>query len=98
MKKLEMVCVTTEQLESLVKCAVKESFLEGNPQRKCDRQNDFLNREEVMKLLKISPGTLYNWTNQGKIRAYGLGAKIYYRQSEIESLLVPLKTGYNEFK
>ena len=51
-----------------------------------------------MKLLKISPGTLYNWTNQGKIRAYGLGAKIYYRQSEIESLLVPLKTGYNEFK
>ena len=98
MKNLEMVCVTTEQLENLVKRAVRESLQEENPQQKSDRQNDFLNREEVIQLLKISPSTLYNWTTQGKVRAYGLGAKVYYKQSEIESMMVPLKTEYNEFK
>ena len=98
MKNLEMVCVTTKQLESLVKQAVKESLQEEMPIQGKDCQNDYLNREEVIQLLKISPSTLYNWTSQGKVRAYGLGAKVYYKQSEIESLMVPLKTKYNEFK
>ena len=91
MKNLEMVCVTTKQLENLVKRAVKESLQEEKPFQKKDCQNDYLNREEVIQLLKISPSTLYNWTSQGKVRAYGLGSKVYYKQSEIESLMVPLK-------
>ena len=98
MKNLEMVCVTTEQLENLVKRAVRESLQEEKPILGKDCKSDYLNREEVIQLLKISPSTLYNWTTQGKVMAYGLGSKVYYKHSEIESLMVPLKTECNEFK
>ena len=92
MTNFEMVCVTTVQLESLVKRAIKESLEEQqNPPQK-EYHSFYLSREEVSKLLKISHSTLYNWIREGKIKAYGLGSKVYFKQSEIETLLVPLKS------
>jgi excisionase family DNA binding protein len=44
---------------------------------------EFLTREEVAKLFKISFVTLHDWTNKGLLNAYRIGNKVRYRKSEV---------------
>jgi len=52
---------------------------------------EYLTRSEVAKLLKITLTTLDRWSDQGKLNRYGLGARIFYKRSEVENSLVRLK-------
>lgn len=56
-------------------------------------QNDeeLLTREETAKLLRIDSSTLWHWTNKGKIKAYGIASRRYYKRGEIMNALVELK-------
>lgn len=50
---------------------------------------ELLTRAEVCELLKIDASTLWHWTNKGKIKAYGISNRRYYKKSEIlESLIL----------
>jgi predicted site-specific integrase-resolvase len=42
-----------------------------------------LTREETRSFLRISLATLHRWTNEGLLKAYHLGGKVYYKQHEI---------------
>lgn len=56
-------------------------------------QNDeeLLTREETAKLLRVDSSTLWHWTNKGKITAYGIASRRYYKRGEILKALVQLK-------
>ena len=47
----------------------------------------YLTRVETTDFLKIDPSTLWNWTNKGKIKCYGIGNRRYYNKKEIIELL-----------
>ena len=47
----------------------------------------FLTRKEVCELLHVSPRTLQEWRNRGKIPFIQLRGKILYKQSEILNVL-----------
>ncbi len=49
--------------------------------------NDVMSRLEASDYLKITPMTLWNWTNQGKVNTHKIGGKLYYRKSELDALL-----------
>lgn len=54
---------------------------------------EILTRLDVLNLLQISVGTLQTWTKCGKLKAYGIGGRRFYKLSEILSnSLVELKT------
>lgn len=53
--------------------------------------DDLMTREETCKFLKIDSSTLWSWTKKGKVTAYGIGNRRYYKRSEILSSLTPLK-------
>jgi ferredoxin-fold anticodon binding domain-containing protein len=57
------------------------------------KQNDeeLLTRTETVELLKINLTTLWNWTKKGKITAYGIGNRVYYKRGEIMKALVEFK-------
>lgn len=78
------------QFEELLKSTVKEQF--DNFKRSIPNGNDeeLLTREETYKLLKIDSSTLWAWTKTGKINAYGIANRRYYRKSEILKCLIPL--------
>ncbi len=78
------------QFEELLKSTVKEQF--DNFKRSIPNGNDeeLLTREETYKLLKIDSSTLWAWTKKGKINAYGIANRRYYRKSEILKCLIPL--------
>lgn len=50
-----------------------------------------LTREETCKYLQIDSSTLWHWTNKGKVIAYGIGNRRYYKKAELLQSLKPLK-------
>lgn len=56
---------------------------------KTQKQPIVLTRKQAAELLSISLVTLRNWTAQGLLPSYQLGGRIYYKQKEIISALVP---------
>ena len=55
------------------------------------RPEEYLSRSELAKLLKVTTATLDRWTEQGKLQRYGLGARVFYKRSEVEESLIQLK-------
>lgn len=50
-------------------------------------KEDLLTPKEACGLLRITSTTLWRYEKQGKIKVYGIGAKRYYKRSELmESL------------
>lgn len=54
----------------------KESFQTHNP-------DELLTREQTCKMLQIDSSTLWHWTNKGKVLAYGIGNRRYYKKAEL---------------
>jgi|TARA_R110000822_G_scaffold160212_4_gene300424 predicted DNA-binding transcriptional regulator AlpA len=53
--------------------------------------DELLTRDETCKFLSIDSSTLWAWTNKGKVKAYGIGNRRYYKRSELLECLKPLK-------
>jgi hypothetical protein len=56
-----------------------------------EANDELLTREETCKLLQIDSSTLWHWTNKGKVKAYGIGNRRYYKRSELLESLITLK-------
>lgn len=52
-----------------------------------ESQKAWLSTQEAMELLNIGQTTLWNYRNQGKIKARNIGRKCYYKRSDIEELI-----------
>ena len=84
--------LTVEQLQQLIGTSVKNGILELQKQlQEKDNSEELLTREETCNFLKIDSSTLWAWTNNGKVKAYGIGARRYYKRSELLECLTLLK-------
>jgi hypothetical protein len=51
------------------------------------KSEELLTRDEACEFLKINSSTLWSYTNKGRLKALGIGARRYYLKSQIlESL------------
>ena len=63
-----------------------------------DHSDQFLSRNEVAKLLKISISTVHNWTKRGILTPYHIGGRVYFKPSEIENSMFKINyCGYERF-
>lgn len=84
--------LTVEQLQQLIGTSVKNGILELQKQLQSkDNSEELLTRDETCQFLKIDSSTLWAWTNNGKVKAYGIGARRYYKRSELLECLTLLK-------
>ncbi len=84
--------LTVEQLQQLIGTSVKNGILELQKELQTkDNSEELMTREETCQFLKIDSSTLWAWTNNGKVKAYGIGARRYYKKSEIMECLTLLK-------
>jgi len=51
---------------------------------------EYLTRNEVAKMLKINLSTVHNWTRNKTLVAHSIGARIYFKRSEVENAIVKL--------
>lgn len=51
---------------------------------------EFLTPKEVAQFLKCDLKTVYNWRTTGKLIAYAIGSRIFYKKHEVEQALIRL--------
>jgi hypothetical protein len=84
--------LTVEQLQQLIGTSVRNGIIELQKELQSkDNSEELMTREETCQFLKIDSSTLWAWTNNGKVKAYGIGARRYYKKSEIMECLTQLK-------
>ena len=84
--------LSVEQLQQLIGTSVKNGIQEFQKQLQTkDNSEELLSRDETCLFLKIDSSTLWAWTNNGKVKAYGIGARRYYKRSELMECLTLLK-------
>ena len=83
--------VSPQQLVDLITEGQRKLLSEFQKNLNSQQANDdLLTREETCKFLSIDSSTLWAWTNKGKVRAYGIGNRRYYKRSELLKCLKPL--------
>lgn len=92
MSTLQFIQTTPEQLAELINEGVKTQLQDFKKDLQKQEANDqLLSRAEACEFLKIEQTTLWHWTNKGKIHAYGIGNRRYYKRSELLECLTLLK-------
>jgi len=80
--------LSKEELGDLIGKSLEE-VIKNNPQN-IPPDQELLTRDEACKLLKVDSSTLWRWTNKGKITAYGIGSRRFYKKEELMSSLIKL--------
>ncbi len=84
--------LSVEQLQQLINTSVKNGIQEFQSEiQSKDNSEELLTREQTCEFLKIDSSTLWAWTNKQKVKAYGIGARRYYKRSELLECLTLLK-------
>ena len=94
MIKREIVQVENISVEELTEIIAEKLVdkLEKKIATLISNQNDeeLITRTETAKILKVELTTLWSWTKKGKITAYGIGNRVYYKRGEIMKSLIIL--------
>lgn len=88
---IQLLNTTPTELVNLISENVKTQLLEFSKSFTSSDPEVLLTRDETCKLLQINSSTLWSYTKQSKLTAYGLGNRIWYKKSEILNALQPLK-------
>ena len=84
--------LSVDELQQLIGKSIKYGISEVQKEQLIKNFNEeLLTREETCKFLKIDSSTLWAWTNKSKVKAYGIGARRYYKRSELLECLILLK-------
>jgi excisionase family DNA binding protein len=92
-KKILIDELSWEELKTHIKnlekriCNAIKSFLSAKDKVK----ETYLTRKDVCEMLKIDLGTLRNWTKRGKLHKLKIGNRVYYKLSQIDQALIPVK-------
>tara|TARA_B110000881_G_scaffold146941_1_gene130094 strand:- start:56 stop:337 length:282 start_codon:yes stop_codon:yes gene_type:complete len=79
--------LNTTDLTQLIKDGVKSQLEDFKETLNTHNPDELLTREQTCKFLQIDSSTLWAWTKKGKVKAYGIGNRRYYKKAELlESL------------
>ena len=87
--------VSPEALTELIKEGVKSQLNDFKKDLQTHNPDELLTRDQTCEFLQIDSSTLWHWTNKGKVKAYGIGNRRYYKKAELIECLTPLKKGGN---
>ena len=82
--------ISREDLTQLIKEILRSQLEDFKETLNTHNPNELLTREETYNFLKIDSSTLWHWTNKGKVIAYGLGNRRYYKKGELLESLIKL--------
>tara|TARA_R110000803_G_scaffold204269_1_gene270178 strand:- start:283 stop:564 length:282 start_codon:yes stop_codon:yes gene_type:complete len=83
--------LSPERLTELIKDGVKSQLEDFKKTLQTHNPDELLTRTETCKFLQIDSSTLWHWTNKGKVIAYGIGNRRYYKKAELLESLKQLK-------
>lgn len=91
MENLQFISTTPEKLVELINISLDSKLEELSSHiQKHQAKDDLLTRAQACELLQIDSSSLWRWTKSGKIKAYGIANRRYYKRSELMEALKPL--------
>ncbi len=78
--------IDTEGLKTLIREVNAEMFAAIQP--KPQPKDKYITRREVADKISISLPTLNEYTKTGKLKAYRIGGRVLYKESEVEAALI----------
>jgi excisionase family DNA binding protein len=92
MKKILLEWTTQDELRTLVKDLLEESFQKFLKKPVESNTTGYFTRHEVAKHLRISLPTLHEYTKHGIITGYRIGGRVLYKVAEIEKSVTAMNT------
>ena len=83
--------LNAESLKAIIEDGIKSQLKNFKREISTHDPDELLTRDETCKFLQVDSSTLWHWTNKGKVIAYGIGNRRYYKKSELLKSLIPLK-------
>ena len=83
--------LNTQTLKELIREGVKSQLEDFKETLQTHNPDELLTRTQTCKFLQIDSSTLWAWTNKGKVIAYGIGNRRYYKKAELLQSLHQLK-------
>lgn len=90
MEQIQFIQTTPEQLQEQINKGIKNQLEDFLKHFKPKQPNDYLTRQEVAELFKVDLSTVHNWCKSGKLKPYGIGARVYFLRADIDNCLIPL--------
>lgn len=90
MQQISVISVTPEQLQNAILEGVKVQIEQLKKEYQPKESTQYLTRNEVKELLNVDLSTIHNWVKRGKLRAYGIGSRVYFKRHEVEQSIKPL--------
>ncbi|RDI06690.1 helix-turn-helix domain-containing protein [Flavobacterium sp. AG291] len=90
METVQFIQTTPEALAELISIGLKSQLENFGKNLQISEEDVLLTRKEACDFLKIDSSTLWHWTNKGKIKAYGIANRRYYKKNELIDCLKPL--------
>lgn len=87
MQKIQLLELSIEEFQDIIKEAVEEKFNEAIEKFNKKEEVEFITRKETAKLLSISLPTLNFWSKRNIVISYRIGTRVLYKKHEIEKAL-----------
>ena len=87
---LQFIQTSPEEMENRIFARLKSEFEALKKDFQPKEPTEFLTRNQVKELLDVDLSTVHNWTKHGKLQAYGIAGRIYFKRSEVEQSIKPL--------
>ncbi|MBS9768314.1 MAG: helix-turn-helix domain-containing protein [Flavobacteriaceae bacterium] len=91
METIQLIGISPEQIQNAILSGVKNQIDELKKSFAPKEPTEYLTRNEVADWLKIDLSTLHNWTKKGKLNAYGIGSRVFYKRHEVENAIIKLE-------
>lgn len=88
---IQFIQISPQQLQEAILAGVKNQLEQLKKDFQTKKPEELLTRKETAALLKINLSTLHAWANKGTITPFGCNGRVYFKRSEIENVLTPLK-------
>ena len=87
-KQIVLDVLTKDELKGIISNSIQEVIKKSSVKEK--KEEELLTRDEASNLLKINLSTLWRWTKDGKLSAYGIGNRVFYKKDELLKSLIKI--------
>lgn len=81
---IQFIQTTPDQLEDRIYNRLKSELDNLRSEFQPKIPTEYLTRNSVKEMFDVDLSTVHNWTKRGKLKAYGIGNRVYYKRSEVD--------------
>ena len=90
-KAIQLLNITPEELKTAILEGVKVQIEDLKKNFEPKHPTVYLTRNQVAEMLHVDLSTIHNYTKKGKLIAYSIEHRVYYKREEVENALIELK-------